>query len=236
MSCPFAHLDGSYVLGALSPAERQEFEKHLAGCAECASAVRELAGLPGLLSRIDADVLASPRADEPVPGTLLPALVRQVRRRQRRRAIATAGVAAAAVVAVAVGSFSIAGAFDGDGTRRVAPPSTSATAVVPVTEPMVPLGQTVVTAGLALESVAWGTRLDLTCSYQSSDGWDEPAHAPTYSLVVRTRDGRTQQVATWRALPGRTMQLVGATAASRDDIESVEVRTADGVPVLSYTG
>jgi hypothetical protein len=32
------------------------------------------------------------------------------------------------------------------------------------------------------------------------------------------------------------MQLVGATAASRDDIASVEVRTAEGVPVLSYTG
>ena len=30
MTCEHAHLDGSYVLGALSPAERQRFEQHLA--------------------------------------------------------------------------------------------------------------------------------------------------------------------------------------------------------------
>ena len=36
MSCEFAHQDGAYVLGALSPAERREFEQHLAGCDECA--------------------------------------------------------------------------------------------------------------------------------------------------------------------------------------------------------
>ena len=46
MSCEFEHLDGSYVLGALAPGERQEFEHHLSGCAECARAVQELAGMP----------------------------------------------------------------------------------------------------------------------------------------------------------------------------------------------
>ena len=51
MSCEFAHHDGAYVLGSLSPADRSAFERHLAGCADCALGVRELAGLPGLLAQ-----------------------------------------------------------------------------------------------------------------------------------------------------------------------------------------
>ena len=98
MSCDFAHHDGAYVLGALSPAERQEFERHLDGCAACARATRELAGLPGLLARVDPDVLESAPHVEPVPATLLPALVHQVRRTQQRRRFLTAGLAAVAVV------------------------------------------------------------------------------------------------------------------------------------------
>ena len=40
MSCDFAHQDGAYVLGALSSSERVAFEQHLAGCSDCARAVR----------------------------------------------------------------------------------------------------------------------------------------------------------------------------------------------------
>jgi len=42
--------DASYVLGILSPAERQTFEQHLADCAACQASVARLAGLPGLLA------------------------------------------------------------------------------------------------------------------------------------------------------------------------------------------
>ena len=54
--------DAAYVLGALSPAERREFEEHLAGCPGCQAAVSELAGLPGLLAQVspeDAALLAA---------------------------------------------------------------------------------------------------------------------------------------------------------------------------------
>lgn len=49
----FAHSDGAYVLGALSPVERQHFEQHMTRCKRCRGAVSELAGLPGLLARAD---------------------------------------------------------------------------------------------------------------------------------------------------------------------------------------
>ena len=57
----------------------------------------------------------------------------------------------------------------------------------------------------------------------------------TYALFVRTRDGRTEQVGTWRSLEGRTMRLTAATSTPRANIASVEVRTTDGRPVLHLT-
>ena len=58
---------------------------------------------------------------------------------------------------------------------------------------------------------------------------------PTRSWSAPT-DGAVEQVATWKALPGKTMHLTGATALDTDHIASVEVRTADGRPVLELTG
>ncbi len=229
MSCEFSHDDGAYVLGALSQTERSEYQRHLSGCAECAHAVQQLAGLPGLLARVSADVLESPPVDEPVPDTLLPALVRQARRAQHRRLWMTAGTAAAATVIVAAGSLAIRTSLDDAHAPGVIDASQAGRAMVPVgSEPM--------SAKLALTSVPWGTRLDLTCTYESD--WIEH-HVPLaekYALFVRTREGKVQQVATWRALPGKTMRLTSATATSRDDIASAEIRTADGKPVLKLAG
>jgi anti-sigma factor RsiW len=53
MTCDYALDDGAYVLGALSPAERGEYERHLATCTECRGSVATLAVLPGLLARLD---------------------------------------------------------------------------------------------------------------------------------------------------------------------------------------
>jgi len=238
MSCQFAHQDGSYVLGALSPAERQEFEQHVSGCAECAQSVRELAGLPGLLSRVDPAVLDSPPVRHPVPETLLPTLVDRVRRARRRRAFVTAGVAAAAVAAIAVGSLAVTGAFDSDAPPSTAPSTTATPAVTatgPVSQAMQPIGSVPVRASVTFEGVAWGTRLGLTCTYVSGGGDYEPSPEATYVLVVNTRDGRAEPVGTWRAKAGTTTRLSAATAADLDDISSVEVQTEMGQPVLRLT-
>jgi len=236
VSCEFAHLDGSYVLGALSPVERQGYEQHLAGCAECAQSVRELAGLPGLLARVDPRVLESPPATTPVPDSLLPKLVDQVRRSRRRRAFLSAGVAAAAAAAVAVGTLGVTGAFDGEQTPRSDPTSSpSAIPTGPDSQAMQPIGSVPVRASLVFESVSWGTRLNLTCTYMTPGGDYQPPPSATYVLVVHTRDGRIEPVGTWRAVPGTTTRMSAATASDREDISSVEVRTENGKPVLRLT-
>jgi hypothetical protein len=187
--------------------------------------VRQLAGLPGLLSRVDTTVLDDVPADEPVPDFLLPNLVREVRRSRRRRFLIVGGAAAAAVVAVL--ALALPGLLDDD---KTAPP-----VAVPAGQPMTTIGGAPVHAKLALEPVTWGTRLQLACTYDPDDaawGNDDGPHRVTYTIVVRTRDGQTEQVGTWRSLEGRTMHLTAATAANRQDIAAVEVRTTDGRTVL----
>jgi anti-sigma factor RsiW len=224
MTCEFAHHDGAYVLGALSPVERSQYSAHLAGCAECTRDLAEVAGLPVLLARVPQGLLETP-ISEP-PDTLLPSLVKEVRRTRRRRGWMAVGMAAAAVVVVGV---AVRQAVDDPGapTARQSP-GVSATDLK--SQPMVPVGSEPMTARLALTSVAWGTRVDLACSYASTPYGDQDAL--TYAMFVRTRDGKVEQVATWRARPGRTMRLTAATAARRSDITSVEIRTATGEPVL----
>jgi carotenoid cleavage dioxygenase-like enzyme len=57
--------DAAYVLGALSDAERREFEEHLAGCISCREAVDELTAVSPLLSLLDYDqVIAADTIDE----------------------------------------------------------------------------------------------------------------------------------------------------------------------------
>ena len=67
-------------------------------------------------------------------------------------------------------------------------------------------------ASVALTSVAWGTRVVLTCSYAEPRGLPRRPGADMYSLVVARTDGAVEQVATWQGLPGKTMHLTGANA------------------------
>ncbi len=244
--CPHVQEDGAYVLGALSPEDRVAFERHLPMCPDCARSVRELAGIPGLLARVPMEIVDPDQHPPPVPDTLLPSLVRRARRSERRRTWwATGLVGVAAAVAVAAVAFAALGDDDGPPSAGPVPTATTtmtatATATVsasppPTTEPqpMQPVGAEPISGWLSLTQVGWGTRLDLTCSY-ATDGheyYGEPGGS-TYSLHVRTRDGGLERVASWKALPGETMQVTGATAADRDDIVRVVVRTAGGQPVL----
>jgi hypothetical protein len=230
--CGHEHEDGAYVLGALSPEDRVAFERHLSTCADCARSVRELAGLPGLLARVPVEIVDPEEEPPPVPETLLPALVRQVRESQRRRTWLTSALVAAAA-ATAIGAVGVSTLGGDDGGRPQAAPTAASTTAAAVQLHQV--GTDAISGWLSLTQVGWGTRLDLTCTYAPTGYQGHLPRRVTYALFVRTRDGRTEQVGTWRSLEGRTMRLTAATSTPRANIASVEVRTTDGRPVLHLT-
>jgi hypothetical protein len=228
MSCPYADWDGSYVLGSLSAAERLEFERHLDTCDTCSRSVRDLAGMPGLLSRVDATVVEGGAVAPPLPPTLLPALLRGVRRGRRRRVtLAVSGMAAAAVLAAGLTAVV---------TQRDEPdrPPVAASPSAPA-RTMHPVAGAPVRATVALNGVPWGTKIELTCTYgPRTGGYDLPTRA-TYALYVRTATG-TEQVGTWDAVRGATMHFSAGTATAPGDIRDVEVRTLSGRTVLDLAG
>ncbi|HET8599396.1 MAG TPA: zf-HC2 domain-containing protein [Segeticoccus sp.] len=248
----FGEYAGAYVLGALSPQERHDFEAHVRECPDCAEAVQELAGLPGLLATVPREV-AEARPAGPVPDTLLPRLIGAVRARERRRRWLTAAAAAAVATALSVGGLTLTGA-PGDhgastaqsGTGTGSPSGRGAAHSTAMTV----VGSTPLRADLAMEQVAWGTRLDLRCTYPATTastgggpGYGSSGGAaggtgagPAYELVVRSRSGQLQRVATWQAVPGKTITVTGATSWSRADIASVQVRAASGHPLLELAG
>lgn len=232
LRCAFAHHDAAYVLGALSPTERLEFERHLETCDECSRTVRALAGMPGLLDLVDPRVLEDPPVDPPLPATLLPALNRAVETRRRRRTVVVAGLAAAAAVVVAVSVPTVLDRGDDPAPVTGTGTSTSAPSADVETLAMAPLGDVPVKADVALEQVAWGTRLLVTCTYDAD--WVDVAlpDEVDYLLFVTARDGSTEQVGSWASVDGTTMRVPAATSVARSDIAAVEVRTTGGRVVL----
>jgi hypothetical protein len=226
MTCHYEMWDGSYVLGSLSPAERREFEEHLDTCEECSRAVRDLAGLPGLLGRIGPEVLEAAPV-EPMPETLRPRLFRAVRRQRARRTWLTAGVAAAAAAAITLG-----GAVAVDRGQSSSNTADNGPGIVHIEPPqaMTAVSRNPMTAEVSVTPVAWGTRLDLTCTYPRA--WGLYEGSGRYALVVHTSSGGSHEVATWRGLPGRAMHLTASTAAPTSTIRSVDITTREGKPVL----
>ena len=222
-----AHLDAAYVLGALSPTERQDFERHLSTCADCARSVRELAGLPGLLSRLTQDEVLALGEQPPVPSTVLPGLLQVAARRQRRRRIATVLAAVGSAAAAALVTFAL---VDGPEAPAPAPPGSGGDVVTGSMRPL--LAQKAVRGDLRLEQVAWGTRMSVRCSYRTPP---KGARLPVYALVVHTRSGRAEQVATWRPVPGKVTTVDAATAERDAQIASVEVMTKQGRALLRMT-
>jgi anti-sigma-K factor RskA len=216
----YADWDGAYVLGALSPAERREFEAHLETCDRCRLAVADLSGLPGLLGRVETDRAFELLEDE-APDTAVPPpaadLVARIeaaehRRRTRRRRI-VAGLAAAAVIAGAI-----------------AVPVTIAAQPHPTVAVALRSGSVPLTADLALTDVKWGTRIDMHCAYTETAGDDDTEW--DYGLWVVDQQGNASEVSTWKARTGSQVRLSAATSLSVSQIASIQVRSATTGDVL----
>jgi hypothetical protein len=204
LSDRFATWDAAYVLGALSPVERREYEEHLPDCSSCQSAVSELAGIPGLLAQVppeDAVLLAAAPSVEALDDGPPPDLLARVRARpsrRRRRASALVGVAAALVLILAGIGYAV-GLLGPNEPKKVA------------FEAVRPTGMTAV---VDVTPVADGTNIEVQCVYGESN---EPHPGggygrANYTIYVVDRAGNATQVKDWPVQPNRTMRPKGHTS------------------------
>jgi hypothetical protein len=145
--------------------------------------------------------------------------------RRRRHLVVAAGAAAAACLITAGIALTRA-------DSPAPPPVASSTSAASDTAnlAMTAVIPSPVTASARLVDVAWGTRIDLTCAYNPTEVGRHDARP--YALVVIDRSGAAQQVATWKALPGREVTVMGASSLARGDVAAVEIRTLSGRTIL----
>jgi anti-sigma-K factor RskA len=204
----------AYVLGALPASERPAFEAHVAECPDCRQAIADLAGIPGLLARVSHDDLADP---VPVPDTLVPGLLRAVRRSIRRRRLVVGTLGAAAVVLAVAGT-----AFVVDKSH-----DSPATAAMVAMKPVV---ESPVTASAALVRHAWGTEITMKCRYDDASEWSRP-----YDLVAVDDTGKSYNVASWVVGPGKTASVSGSVPVQPDHLDRLEIRLTSGTALLRLT-
>lgn len=212
---PFRHDDAAYVLGALAPDERAAFEAHVETCADCAARVNEVAEVPGLLAGIDPSEFNDPTFTDPLPETLLPALLRQARRRGRRQRLlvgSLAAVAAACVLALVVALW----------------PTTTST---PAGRPFVPVAESPVSATATLTAKTWGTAVEVRCHYL----YGSVDRAWRYKLVVIDRTGARHNLGDWTLRPDQDIDYEAGTALQPADIAELEITLPNGKTLLRLT-
>ncbi len=222
MSCAHRFDVGVYVLGALDPAERDRFETHLPECPECSGELAAVAGLPGLLSRVEAP---DHGVDPAPPPDLLAGTVHRVRRRRR---VALLAAASAVVLALATGAGVAAWSTSASGPAD----TVAAGQAREIALPAVAGSESSGLAGLTARP--WGTAVALTCLYRGAPHPPRPPDAPrtTYVLVVHTTDGRLEQIASWSPPPGQDVTVAASTDLPADRVSGLEVRTTAGAVVM----
>ena len=206
--CPRVGDAGSYLLGALSPADRAAYAEHLDGCQECLHEIGRLAGLPGLLAHAPTDADRGDPDEEPPPD-LVPGAVAAIRRHRARRRLA-----GAASVVVLAGILLGGGVLFG---RTAGAPAPQAVAL-PVQ--MQQVSAQPVNAQVGFAEKSWGTAINVRCRL---DGGSADA-AGVFVLVAVAEDGSAQELARWQALPGEDANIATATDLLPDQMRTLEIK------------
>jgi hypothetical protein len=215
----FRDWDAAYVLGALDSEDRRAYERHLATCPACSKALAELAGLPGILSKLSTSDAVALLADEDVSvgvddhlreGVHTPGLVQRLAiasaRRRRRIRLGLLGAAIAVVALITAGGVAY----------------TAGQTPVSAAVAMAPNHQHMIAASLSVTRKAWGTRFDWSCSYpRVASIYSDPV---SYDLVVVKKSGAQSVVATWSAAGPHAAGLTASSDIAYGDISSVEIR------------
>lgn len=201
---------GSYLLGALGPAERQAVDAHLADCARCRDELSSYAGVPGLLARLDlAEVTGGTLLPPP---SLLPSVLAAVERERgahRRRVLRWRTAAAGVSVAAALtGALSLAGGPTSAPER-----------------PLVAAAGVTASGTASLRSRPWGTEIHLQLQNLPP--------ARSYTAYAVDSAGARTPVATWARTPERAADVPGAVSLASRALERLVIETDVGEPVLS---
>ena len=221
MTCLFPFDDGAYVLGALSPAERAEYERHLSTCPSCRESVAQLAVLPGLLSRLDPAMVAT--IETQASPTRLPRLLAKAskRRRSERRRRRWYSLAAS-IIAIVLGAS--VGLGVGMVSASNAPPVllTSMDSVV---------GPIPMTAKIGLTKVDDGTEIVMECTYAKGSTLEWPVQLAVYP---RTAGAEPEKLGRWIAESDQDWSLRKHTHLLPQQIGRVELQSSDGKPLLIW--
>jgi len=202
----------AYVLNALEPAERAEYERHLSSCTQCQADVSQFAPLPGLLRQIE----PAEAVDELSVARATKGAVQRVQarwhdmetdvRRWRTRALVAA---AASVVLAALTVGSLVAATDSSSPTELAYESTA-------------LGT------VEIEEQDWGTRFELDLVGLPS--------RPEYRLWTVDDTGEWQPVVSWPSPPEGLAKVAGGTALIPDQIDRLvitDVNDRDDVVLIA---
>jgi hypothetical protein len=223
MRCEHEHDDGAYVLGALSPAERTAYERHLATCSFCREAVRDISTLPDLLSRLDATEFAK-LIDPSLSKTGEHHPIRRLVTRRKTAKTLTVRVvsSAAAVLLVLLVGLGVVVLTRTSSAPAATPPG-PAVAMMPIA------GISPITASLRMTSKAGGTVINLTCSYSRS------ATKPyTFRLFAYGPDDEKEQIGSWQASPGTEFGMEAVTHFTSGSLSRLELVQYDGKALLAY--
>ncbi|SDT72567.1 anti-sigma factor [Actinoplanes derwentensis] len=222
MRCEDGHDDAAYVLGALSPIERAAYENHLATCSFCREAVADLAQVPDMLDRLDADEferlldpdLFSSHRPSPRPPS------RPAVKKSRVLRTRIASTAVAAVLVLGIGGGVTAWAMNRD--NPAGPPLGPAIAMTAV-ENGSPIAATV-----RITSTPGGSRVEMHCEYSST------GKPYTFRLIAYGPDEQREQLGSWLAQPGADFLMPAATHFAQGSLARLELVRYDGKVMLVY--
>lgn len=201
---------GAYVLHALEEGESEQVRRHVDDCPVCQAEVRDLSFTASLLSLLrPGDLEGLDSADHPAPGLRESGNGSRVAGRDRARSSRRVQLAGALALLAAL-SVPVARACFED-HQATSASSTELRANDPGTH---------VRAALTLAARDDGTHVHLTLAGAYPGDW--------CALVARSRDGRIDTAATWRADDQGTADVAGTTAIPTSRLSELDVVTDDG--------
>jgi anti-sigma factor RsiW len=206
---------GAYVLGALTPAERDVIDAHLAECPACVTELDQLTSLPLFLDLVSGEEVALMGASAGAPDDRLVDRVVAAALAERRASRRKRWLVSVAAALVLIAGSSVAGVVLSPSGH--APVATAA--VFDRTDP-----NTHAWARIAVQQKGWGASLQLTLA-----GVPAGQHC---RLVAVGRDGTTDVAASWEVTYKGTATLTGATSLQLSSTAAYDIVTVDGTRLV----